>query len=144
MPSDTTIRKNLLRAKAAASLSDVSKHQLGAVLVLGNKVLSVGYNITRTHPLQKEYNLERGYNPDARGNGAIHAEMMCLLSTRYLDVDWSKATLYIYREHKDGTSALAKPCPACDKAIRDRGIGKVYYSTEEDKNYFPYNKLRHM
>ena len=137
MPSDSSIKRNFQKARAASMLSDVPTHKLGAVMMLGNKVLAVGYNMTKTHPIQKLYNLERGYDPNVKNNGQIHAEMMCLINTKYLNVDWSRVSLYIYREHKDHTTALAKPCPACEKAIRERGINQVYFTTEE----IPYKKL---
>lgn len=139
MSSDATIKRNFQKAKAASLYSDSPIHKLGAVMVLGKKVLAVGYNITKTHPIQKQYNIERGYNPDVKNNGQVHAEMMCLINTRNLDVDWSKVSLYVYREHKDQTTALAKPCPACEKAIRERGILNVYYTTEG----VPYKKVEY-
>jgi deoxycytidylate deaminase len=130
MPSDLTIKRNFQKAKAASMLSDYPNHKVGAVMMLGNKVIAVGYNITKTHPIQKKYNIERGYDPDVKNNGQIHAEMMCLINTKYLDINWSRVSLYIYREHKDHSPAVAKPCPACEKAIQERGIGTVYYTTE--------------
>jgi deoxycytidylate deaminase len=139
MPSDSSIKKNFQKARAASMLSDFPTHKLGAVMMLGNKVLAVGYNITKTHPIQKQYNIERGYDPNVKNNGQIHAEMMCLINTKYLDVDWSRVSLYIYREHKDHTTAIAKPCPACEKAIRERGISQVYFTTEE----IPYKKINY-
>lgn len=139
MPSDSSIKKNFQKARAASMLSDFPTHKLGAVMMLGNKVLSVGYNITKTHPIQKQYNIERGYDPNVKNNGQIHAEMMCLINTKYLDIDWSRVSLYIYREHKDHTTAIAKPCPACEKAIRERGINQVYFTTEE----IPYKKINY-
>lgn len=139
MPSELSIKRNFQKAKAASMLSDFPTHKLGAVMMLGNKVLAVGYNITKTHPIQKKYNIERGYDPDVKNNGQIHAEMMCLINTKYLDVDWSRVSLYIYREHKDHTTAIAKPCPACEKAIRERGINQVYFTTEE----IPYKKINY-
>ena len=139
MPSDSSIKRNFQKARAASMLSDFPTHKLGAVMMLGNRVLAVGYNITKTHPIQKQYNIERGYDPNVKNNGQIHAEMMCLINTKYLDVDWSRVSLYIYREHKDHTTAIAKPCPACEKAIRERGINQVYFTTEE----IPYKKINY-
>lgn len=139
MPSELSIKRNFQKAKAASTLSDFPTHKLGAAMILGNKVLAVGYNITKTHPIQKKYNIERGYDPDIKNNGQIHAEMMCLINTKYLDVDWSRVSLYIYREHKNHTTAIAKPCPACEKAIRERGINQVYFTTEE----IPYKKINY-
>lgn len=137
MPSVASIKRNFQKAKAASMLSDFPKHKLGAIMMLGNKVISVGYNTTKTHPVQKKYNVERGYDQNVKNNGQIHAEMMCLIDTKYLDVDWSKVSLYIYREHKDHSTAIAKPCPACERAIRERGITEVYFTTEE----IPYKKM---
>ena len=137
MPSESAIRHNFLKAKAASMMSDFPTHKLGAVMMMGNKVLTVGYNVTKTHPIQKQYNIERGYDPNVRNNGQIHAEMMCLINTRYLNIDWSKVSIYIYREHKNHKVALAKPCPACLKALKERGITQIYYTTEG----FPYDKI---
>jgi deoxycytidylate deaminase len=142
MPSDLTIKNNFRKAKAASILSDYPGHKVGAVMLLGNKVITAGYNITKTHPMQKKYNIERGYDPDIKNNGQIHAEMMCLINTRHLDIDWSKVSLYIYREHKDHSPAVAKPCPACEKAIIERGIGKVYYTIEKPKEVSYYEVWR--
>lgn len=41
----------------------------------------------------------------------LHAEMKCLVETRDLDIDWSKVSIFVYREHCDGTKALSRPCP---------------------------------
>lgn len=132
MPSKKTIQRNLLKAKAASELSDSPQHHLGAILAYGNKTISVGWNSMKTNPLQKELNKERNFDDtESKNNGAIHAELACLLSVQYMDINWAKAALYIYREHKNGKPALARPCAACMKAIRDRGIKKVYYTTDE-------------
>ena len=140
MPSKSTIQRNLQRARAASFMSDCPQHHLGAVLAYGNKVIAVGWNSTKTNPLQKELNKERNFTDnEAKNNGAIHAELACLLNVKYMDIDYSKACLYIYREHKDGHPALAKPCAACARAIRERGIKpkNVIYTTNE----LPYSQL---
>ena len=138
MPSLTTIQKFFRRAKDASLCSDFSRQKIGAVLVYGGKIIAKGCNSSKTFPMQKTYNKERDYDQNVKNNGAIHAEMMLLQKTRYLDIDWSKASVYIYREHgKTHKPLLAKPCPACQKALIDRGISQVYFSTNE----IPYDKL---
>ena len=62
MPSELSIMRNFEKARAASLLSDRNDHKLGSVMTLGNKVLAVGYNITKTHPIQKKYNIERTFN----------------------------------------------------------------------------------
>lgn len=118
------------RAKDASKLATYPRQKLGAVLVYGNKILAIGYNTNKTNPMQFHYNKYRGYkNFYARNNGVVHAEGTVLLKTRFLDIDWSKTTIYVYRELKDGTPALAKPCPGCQIALLERGIGTVVYTT---------------
>ena len=130
-------RKFFKHAKAASEMSSFPKVHIGAIVTYGSKVVGVGFNSRKSSPIQKKYNIERGYDPNVKNNGQIHAEMMCLINTKYLEVDWSKVSLYIYREHKDHTTALAKPCPACEKAIKERGIKQVYFTTEG----IPYKKI---
>ena len=114
MASEKTIKKFLMKARHASQLSDFPRQKLGAVMVLGNKIITDGYNTSKTSPVQKEYNKYRNFAYDTLNNGGIHAEMMCLLRTRYMnDIDWSRVCIYIYREKKDGMIGLAKPCEAC-------------------------------
>lgn len=132
MPSKRAILRNFNRAKGVSKCSDFSRQKLGCVFVEGNKVIATGYNTTKTNPLQKKYNEHRNFpDGEARNNGAVHAEMMCVLKTRYLDVNWANVSAYIYRATQAGDLALAKPCPGCLKAMQDLGIINIYYTTEE-------------
>ena len=82
-------------------------------------------------PLQKELNRERGFDPDEScALNSLHAETACLLKTRYMDIDMSKAIMYIYREHQNGEKALARPCAGCMKALKDFGVKTICYTTE--------------
>lgn len=138
MASDSMHQRNFKKAKNASYLSDFPTHHLGAVITYGSKVIAVGYNSTKTNPIQKYYNTERGFDPDTKNNGMIHAEMACLIQTKDLNIDWSKTSIYIYREHKNGKPALAKPCAACQKALQERGVKNIYYTTED----IAYTKLK--
>jgi deoxycytidylate deaminase len=126
------INKYLAFAKSVSKFSDfcgdtTSRHT-GCVIIYKNKVISVGWNTNKEHPLQKKYNKERGFNTDSCKN-SLHAEMYALVKTDGLDIDWSKATIFVYRELANGRCAMARPCKACMKAILDRGIKNVYYTT---------------
>jgi deoxycytidylate deaminase len=127
------ILKYLAFAKSVSQFSDfcgdtTSRHT-GCVIVHKNRVLSVGWNTNKEHPLQKKYNKERGFNTDICRN-SLHAEMYALVKTEGLDIDWSKATVFVYRECADGFCAMARPCKACMKAIMDRGIKNICYTTD--------------
>ena len=54
MASEKTIKKFLMKARHASQLSDFPRQKLGAVMVLGNKIITDGYNTAKTSPIQKE------------------------------------------------------------------------------------------
>lgn len=113
-------------AKAISELSDFRRVQLGCVAVYGHRVISSGYNTCKSSPLQKEYNK---YRFDEDTNHTLHSETKCLLPLiNRNDVDFSKISLYVYREFKNGGLALARPCESCMKLIRDLGIRDIYYT----------------
>lgn len=116
-------------ARNISELSDFPRNHIGCVVVYKGKVIATGYNCTKTHPLQRIYNKER-FQEDCNPH-YMHAETHALCSIRHLDIDWSKVSLYNYREHKDGSFGLARPCKSCMKLIRDIGIKKVCYTTDE-------------
>ena len=80
--------------KNIAELSDYQRVHIGCIAVLGNKILSVGYNTTKTHPLQAHYNRLRGFKDDQCNHG-LHAEIACLLPLRGSEIAWDKLKLYI-------------------------------------------------
>lgn len=123
-------------AKEVSKRSNFKQHHLGAVAIYKGSLLATGYNSTKTNPRQKELNRERGWNVEANdAHNTVHAEMACLSKIRYLDIDFSKIKLYVYREHKNGVKAFARPCPACCKMIKDMGIREVWYTTEDGFGY---------
>ena len=57
----------------------------------------------------------------------LHSELSSLIKARGKQVH----TLTVERYLKDGSMALAKPCPACSEAIKAFGVVKVLYTTED-------------
>lgn len=117
------------KAKKISCLSDFKQTHIGCVAVYKKQIIGVGYNTNKTHPIQMKYNTYRdlewnGIQPKAK----LHAEMMCLLNIKDLDIDFSKVKLYIYREDKNGHIALSRPCKACMRAIKDLGIKEISYT----------------
>lgn len=131
------INRYLDMAKEVSTQSDFAKHKLGAVAIYRGSLLATGFNSCKTSPVQKRYNKERNYQVDApfKNSNCTHAEVACLTKLRYLDIDFSKVKLYVYREHKNGVKALARPCPACQKMIKDMGIKEVWFTTENGFGY---------
>jgi deoxycytidylate deaminase len=113
-------------AKSMSELSNFKQHHIGAVAVYGHKIISSGCNSCKTNPMQKRLNIHRF---DADTPATLHAELSCLLPLiNRKDIDFSNVSLYIYREYKNKTPAISRPCPSCMALIRELGIRKLYYT----------------
>ena len=104
---------------------------IGAIAVYKGSILAKGFNTDKTHTAQSRFNV---YRYKDSGNNYLpekcHAEQTVIQKIKYLDIDFSKVKLYIYREFKDGRLAMCRPCPSCQAAIKEMGIKQIYYTTE--------------
>ena len=124
------------KSKSVSFLSDFKQVHIGCVAVYKKQIIGVGYNTNKTHPIQMKYNKYRdlewnGIQPKAK----LHAELMCLLNIKDLNIDFTKVKIFIYREDKNGHLASSKPCNACMRAIKDYGIKDIYYTINNGYNY---------
>lgn len=114
------------QAKRESKKSTHDKAHIGAVIVIGNYVVSRGFNKKKTHPFQARLDREQNYHcPNAK----LHAEVSTLLNSGKTDL--SNAEIYIYREDKHGRIANSKPCVSCTEALRLAGVREVFYTTTE-------------
>lgn len=129
-------------ARQEAEKSTYQNFHLGCVVVYKGHVISCGSNSTKTHPTQKAYNRKYRrfkYGPQLVVD-SLHAEMAALTDVPYaVDVktDWSKARVYIYRislGRRTGRG-MARPCPACFHALKNKGVHDVYYTTDDGFAY---------
>lgn len=107
-------------AKEISKHGEHRDHRIGAVIVKKNRVVSLSFNRMRSHP--------RATNPFR----SIHAELGAIIKADHMDLDG--ATIYVYRQLKDGSPAISKPCQYCHAAIKEAGISEVIYSY----NDYPY------
>lgn len=106
-------------AKRLAQKSNHHSYKLGCVVVNKGKVVGLGYNKLKTHPKSNhEWSM-------------IHAEFDAILGVSASDLH--NAEVLVYREKKNGSVGLAKPCKCCEKMLREAGIKKVYYTNEMGK-----------
>lgn len=113
-------------AKEVSTMSNFPRVHMGCVVTDGHRVISSGFNSTKTNPLQKQLNKIR-FSEDT--NHSLHAEVSALLPLlNRTDINWKKCSIYVYRELKNGQRAMACPCASCRKLIRQLGIKKVYYT----------------
>lgn len=121
-------------ARNIAKMSDYPRHKIGCIVVYDNKIIGMGFNSKKTHPLQKVYNVER-FSCDNTPH-CMHAEVHALAGLIHNKaINWKKVSIYNYRETKDGCLAMSKPCPSCMKLIKDLGIKDIYYTSNDGYVY---------
>lgn len=103
-------------AKKVSKLSNHKHHKIGSVIVRCGKVLSVGTNNIKTHP--------KSPHPFK----SLHAEMAAILLAKQ---DLKDCELYVFRELKDGSLALSRPCEYCWELIYASGIKEVHYTANQ-------------
>lgn len=119
-------------AKMISRTSTYHGTHVGCCVVYKGVVVSVGCNSEKSHPLQKHYNVYRDFNP-ATAENKLHAEIHALGPLMNKKIDWSMASIYVYRELRNGKPAISKPCPACSQLIKDLGISQVCYIDKDGK-----------
>lgn len=122
-----------LLAKIAEDVEPVNSSRLAAAIVYRNKVIAIGTNSRKSHPLQKKF----GKTDDAI---FLHAEVCAIKNAlKRIDVDMlSKCSIYVARvkrpnpHSKEYVWGIAKPCNGCMGAIESFDIKEVIYTTNED------------
>lgn len=123
-------------ARAAAQWADYqgtrSAPSIGAVAIYKGSIVAEAWNTNKTSTLQARYNVYR-YEP-ADTPCKAHCETQLIQRLRWKfgnSIDWSKVYIYLYREYKDGKLAPSRPCQSCMAMLKDFGIKKIYYTTED-------------
>lgn len=104
------------------AISNRTKRQNITALAYDRKgnLLAVGKNsYTKTHPLQAKYGKLAG-KPNAI---YLHAEIAALVRAR-----GNVHKLVVLRYGANGKPLLAKPCKACQLAIKDFGVKQVEHT----------------
>ena len=139
----TSFDKRMFKlARAVAESSSFKNFHLGCVVTYKKHVLSVGVNSNKTHPAQKKYNRKhrKFTKTDKPMVDSVHAEIDALSKISYpieQNISWKDVKVYIYRisnGRKDG-HGLARPCPACMAALKNKGIRHIYFTTNEGYGY---------
>lgn len=117
------------KARQTALISDFHKTHIRCVAVYQGTIIGIGCNCNKTYPMQKRYNKFRKRSDELLPK--LHAKINCINSIKYLDINFSKVKLYIYRIRKNQPFGLSRPCPSCMAAIHDLGIRDIYYTTND-------------
>ena len=111
------------------SIQTNHKHKIGCVIVSGHRIIGSGHNSdTKTVPLQAMLDSKHF---QCECSGKVHAETEALLPFVRHHVSLAGATIYTFRQRKDGTYGCARPCPRCMQVIKMVGIKKLVYTTND-------------
>lgn len=117
-PATSLSRKDqsmLNRARQVAKTS-TCKTMHGAVIVKGGRVISVGVNSYRNHPLTVT-------TPSSESS--THAEIAAM---KACNTDLRGCIIYIARVNRKGEDRMSMPCVECNKAIIKAGFKKIVYT----------------
>ena len=104
---------------------------IGACAEYKGSIVATAYNTNKTSPLQARYNVYR-FNADTPDKAHCETQLIQRLRWKFGNsINWNKVHIYLYREYKDGRLAPSRPCPSCMAMLKDFGIKKIYYTTED-------------
>jgi len=111
-------------AKEAIEQPGASRCRLCAMIVYKGMPISLGHNKMKSHPIMLEYGRTEHHI-------FLHAEVDALLkaSKELTPNQLKKSTLYVCRVLADGNPSEARPCPGCQKAMREYGIENIVWTT---------------
>lgn len=139
------LRRMLELAKDASLISNRPDFKLGCIIFDTHRVWAIGCNTNKTSVLQRRFNR---FNPKYNHNWhhAVHAEISAITHLfakfKFKKIPFDKLSVLVYREHANGTYAMAKPCPACEDALRHYGFKNIYYTGNCSFVHEVYKKLK--
>lgn len=99
-----------------------------AFLVYKNKILSFGVNSEKTSFYQYRMRCKTDIDQSNFIYDKTHAEIAAIKKIHLSFNDWEHVEIFIVSKKKDNSFRLSRPCPICEKTIKDLGIKKVYYT----------------
>lgn len=116
-------KKDFSFINTARSLAEKSeeKKKHGAIVVKSGRVVGHGFNKFKN-------NIEIIPEELIKVHCSRHAEEVAIKNAGQ---NAKGATLYVARVNNNGFDRESKPCKICSKIIKDSGIKRVVYTTEE-------------
>lgn len=103
----------------------IFKVRIVAAIYRKNRLISYGFNSSKTHPFQKRW----AAHPEAL---YTHAEVDAIRNALRRGADLTRCSIYVARWTDQGP-ACAKPCNGCQEAIRAFGIRRTYWSLDKGR-----------
>ena len=100
-----------LRIARLAALHSVCRKRVGSAILMGDKLVSFGYNQNKTHP--------------RFGTWSLHAECNAIIKAQS---ELYSSVIYVVRLLANDQLSMARPCPTCLNLIVDSGIRRVVFT----------------
>lgn len=110
--------------------SDHSERTFHTTFILKkNRILSIGTNHAKTHPITLKYNYKSHSGVDIRDKVGLHSELSSLLKLG--EEDTSRYDFLNIRLDRNGKVCYSKPCSGCQHALNQFGYRNFYYTESE-------------
>lgn len=109
--------------KKAEEAVPVGSSRHSAAIVWKGKIIGVGINKKKTHPMMIKYG-------DKPHKVYLHAEIDAIIHAinKHGSEILKESSLYVVRTNRKGAPMNSKPCNCCQKAIEAFGIKEVFHS----------------
>ena len=102
-----------------ALTSPYGKFRVGAIIARKKKIISMGINQKKSHPLQARFSSRPHLE------AWLHAEIHAITLAQPKELEG--ANIYIVRALKNDECATSKPCAGCMSALREYGFKNMFY-----------------
>jgi deoxycytidylate deaminase len=96
-----------------------------------NRIISIGLNSPKTHPLNLKYNYVNKNNEKISNIVGTHSELSAVI--RLGEEDCSKLTLVNTRINRNNMLDFSAPCNGCCDMIQQLNFKNVYFSNVQGK-----------
>jgi deoxycytidylate deaminase len=96
-----------------------------------NRIISIGMNSTKTHPLNLKYNYVNKDNKSISDIVGTHSELNAVI--RLGEEDCSRLTLINSRINRNNMLDYSAPCSGCSDMIKQLNFKNVYFSNAQGK-----------
>jgi deoxycytidylate deaminase len=118
--------KSFLSVARYMASKSKSRQRHGAVIVKSGRVIGVGYNKNKNHPMT--------VSPEhIKTHCSRHAEIEAIKDANF---SVQGAILYVARVNRQGEDRNSKPCKYCQAVIQSNNIKKVIYTEGEENVNF--------
>lgn len=115
------IHKKILKITHDLQEIPLGKSKHFSFLVDKNKIVSIGWNRTKTHTLAHKMGYTWKY---------IHSELDCIIKFPYKPEDLSGYIMFNTRIDRNQQIKIAKPCRFCQRTLNHFGIKTIYTNNE--------------